>query len=81
MKFKENDIVYVVWRCDFITKEKISYADKDLNCYFTENIKYIDDENVFKKLSIAKVYARKLLDKRILKVSKYIDNVNPKLGS
>lgn len=77
MKFKEKDIVYVVWSCENIEKHKISRLFKDF--YELDDGEDANEEDVFKKLSEAKVYARELLDKYILRVSKFIDNVKPKL--
>ena len=78
MKFKEKDIVYVVWSCENIEKHKISRLFKDF--YELADGEDANEEDVFKRLSEAKTYARDLLDKYILKTNKYINNVRPKLG-
>ena len=79
MKFKPKDTVYVVWSCEFICKQKIFCVEKDY--YIFEDQSYGIEEDTFKKLSDAKVYARGLLDDYILKTSKYIDNIRPTLDS
>lgn len=78
MKFKAKDLIYVVWDYEHITKERISYVEKG---YYIVDDSYADDKNSFGKLVEAKTYARKLLDKHILKVSRFIDNVKPKLDT
>lgn len=77
MKFKKGDIVYVVWDCDDITKERILSIDG--NCYVTENHSYSDDKDTFAVLKEARLYARELLDEYIFETSKYIDNIKPLL--
>ena len=79
MKFKVKDIIYIVWDYEHITKEKIQCIDEV--DYIVYDYCLSNDKNSFAKLNEAKAYARKLLDKHILKVSKYIDNVKPKLNS
>lgn len=79
MKFKAKDIVYVVWSCEHISKDKIYCEDKDY--YILEDGTYARYENTFAKLSEAKTYARELLDKYNLEVSKYINNVKPTLDT
>ena len=79
MKFKAKDIIYVVWTYEHITKERIICVDK--TDYVVDDCCYANDENSFTKLSEAKIYARELLDKYILRVSKIIDNAKPKLDT